>query len=157
MSLRNVIKSLAGMQDLLTGVGPVTQVRNEQSYTINRIDVPFAVTANADMQNLDPAEYTHARVYEPGTTRYTDYLYSASRSDGIASLVAAGSWIKVSPARITATTAQLADIGHAINTADKFVGKDVFNTTTGKPVYAVGAAAGSVWNDAVGVLAHTPV
>lgn len=58
---------------------------------------------------------------------------------------------------VTATTAQLADITHAINTAYKFLGKQVFNTTLNKPVYATGSTAGSVWNDAVGVLAHTPV
>jgi hypothetical protein len=57
----------------------------------------------------------------------------------------------------TATTAQLAAIGDAINTANKVIGRRVYNTTTNKPVYATGTAAGSVWNDAVGVLAHTPV
>lgn len=55
------------------------------------------------------------------------------------------------------TTAHLASIAATINTSNKWTGKMVFNTNTAKPVYATGAAAGSVWNDAVGALAHTPV
>lgn len=58
---------------------------------------------------------------------------------------------------VTATTAQLEDNTNAINTTSKFIGKRVFNTTTGKPVYATGATAVAVWNDATGTTAHTPV
>ena len=59
---------------------------------------------------------------------------------------------------VTATTTELEDIADAINTgADKVAGYMVFNTTDGAPVWAVGAADGSVWNDATGTLAHTPV
>lgn len=57
----------------------------------------------------------------------------------------------------TATTAELAAIGNAVNTTGKVAGRMVFNTTTNKPVWAVGANANSVWNDATGTLAHTPV
>lgn len=61
-------------------------------------------------------------------------------------------------APVTSTTAALAAIGNAINTtADKVAGYEVFNTTTGLPVWAVGAADGDVWNDATGATAHTPV
>lgn len=57
----------------------------------------------------------------------------------------------------TATTAQLAALTSTVNTVAKKTGKPVFNTTTGALVVAVGGAAGSVWNTAAGVLAHTPV
>jgi hypothetical protein len=57
----------------------------------------------------------------------------------------------------TATTAQLAAIGDAINTAGKFTGKQVRNTTTGAIVYAAGSTAGSVWRGFDGTTAHTPV
>ena len=58
---------------------------------------------------------------------------------------------------ITTTTA-LADITDAINThAGKIQGAMVYNSTTDQPVYAAGNTDGSVWNDAVGTLAHTPV
>ena len=60
-------------------------------------------------------------------------------------------------ARVASTTAALVAVANDINTADKYIGKMVFNATTGKPVYATGTTAASVWKDAVGVLAHTPV
>ncbi len=59
--------------------------------------------------------------------------------------------------KLNATTAQLAAIADQINTVNKVAGRMVFNTTTGKPVWSVGATAASVWNDATGTLAHTPV
>jgi hypothetical protein len=55
------------------------------------------------------------------------------------------------------TTAALEAIGNAINTTGKTTGKMVFDTTANKPVWAVGATAGAVWNDATGTLAYTPV
>ena len=61
-------------------------------------------------------------------------------------------------APVTATSAELDDISNAINTsASKTAGYEVFNTTTGRPVWATGATAGSVWNFADGTVAHTPV
>jgi len=54
------------------------------------------------------------------------------------------------------TTAQLAAIGDAINTANKRAGKMVFDTTLGQPVWADGATAGSTWSLSTGVVAHTP-
>lgn len=58
---------------------------------------------------------------------------------------------------VTATTTELEDNSDPINTVLKFTGKAVFNTTTGKPVYATGTTAVAVWNDATGSTAHTPV
>jgi len=60
--------------------------------------------------------------------------------------------------KITATTAQLNDSTHAINTAAaKVAGYEVFNTTTGRYVYAAGNADDSVWAYAGGQTAHTPI
>lgn len=56
----------------------------------------------------------------------------------------------------TATTTNLTDIGHAVNTANKVAGKQVFNTTTKKTVTAVGNTAAAVWVDATGATTHTP-
>lgn len=59
---------------------------------------------------------------------------------------------------ITATTTELEAIANAINTDDsKVAGFNVFNTTTGSPVWAVGSTDGAVWNDGTGTLAHTPI
>ena len=58
----------------------------------------------------------------------------------------------------TSTTAALAAVGNAINTsARKVAGLMVFNTTTNKPVWAVGNTDASVWVDATGATAHTPI
>lgn len=54
------------------------------------------------------------------------------------------------------TTAQLAAIGDAINTENKRVGRMVWNSTLGQPVWADGAAAGDTWSLSTGVVAHTP-
>lgn len=57
----------------------------------------------------------------------------------------------------TATTAQLEDVDDAINTTGKYVGKMVYNTTTGIPVFADSAAAAGVWAEADGTNEHSPV
>lgn len=52
----------------------------------------------------------------------------------------------------------LNSISNAINTdPGKVAGAMVFNTTVNKPVYAVGAADGSVWVDGAGATVNTPV
>ena len=55
-----------------------------------------------------------------------------------------------------ATTSDLDSLSSLVNTEGKYEGKQVFNTTTNKPVYAVGSSASSVWVDATGATAHTP-
>ena len=58
---------------------------------------------------------------------------------------------------IAKSAAQLNDVTNSINSVGKLQGKQVFNTTTLKPVYAVGGAAVSVWYYADGSTANTPV
>lgn len=55
-----------------------------------------------------------------------------------------------------ATTAQLASLAHPVNTYGKFAGRQVFNTTTGKPVWAAGSTPAALWKDSAGATAHTP-
>lgn len=59
----------------------------------------------------------------------------------------------------SATAAQLADITSAINTTAglKAAGLKVWVTDAQKPVWAVGSVAASVWVDATGATAYTPV
>ena len=64
---------------------------------------------------------------------------------------------RVAGAADTATSAELNDIADPINTAGKFAGRRVFNTTTNTPVYATGTATNDVWVDGTGATAHTPV
>jgi hypothetical protein len=58
---------------------------------------------------------------------------------------------------VTATTTQLVNITHAINTTNKYIGKVVLNTTTGIMLYAGTAAAGGHWFTFAGADTHTPV
>ena len=59
---------------------------------------------------------------------------------------------------IEASTVQLIDIADPINTsADKVLGYQVLNTTTGVTVFASGATDGAVWEYYDSTTAHTPV
>lgn len=56
----------------------------------------------------------------------------------------------------TRTTAELISATSSANTPDKYLGQCIFNTTTGRPVWASGAAPTSPWVYADGTTAHTP-
>lgn len=65
--------------------------------------------------------------------------------------------VLLADAYLNSTTAALAAVGNAINTADKYAGKQVFNTTTGVLVQAVDGTAAGVWkNVKTGATAHSP-
>lgn len=56
------------------------------------------------------------------------------------------------------TTAQIVDKTHAVNTSpDKNQGSMIYNSTTGKPLWADGSTNTSTWSDATGTPVHTPV
>lgn len=65
----------------------------------------------------------------------------------------ANDWAQITNGDATA----LEQIGNAVNIVGKAKGLMLWNTTTGAPVYATGSGAASVWNDATGTTAHTPV
>ena len=56
----------------------------------------------------------------------------------------------------TATAAEIAAIGNAVNTTGKAAGTIVFDTTNSKIKVATGANANSTWVDADGTNAVTP-
>jgi len=56
----------------------------------------------------------------------------------------------------TATAAEIAAIGNAVNTSGKAAGTIVFDTTNSKLKIATGANANSTWVDAAGTNAVTP-
>ena len=65
---------------------------------------------------------------------------------------------KTSLVPYTATTTELADVSHVVNTRDsKVAGSHVFNTTTNKPVWAVSNADAGVWVESDGTTEHSPV
>lgn len=58
---------------------------------------------------------------------------------------------------VTSTTTALEDVDAAVNTAGKYAGKVLFNTTTGVLLVADGPDADDTWSTAAGVATHTPV
>jgi hypothetical protein len=71
--------------------------------------------------------------------------------------ISVGRWLKV-PNPPVATTTELEDVTDVINTsALKHAGFMVWNSTTGKPVFADGSNDADTWADATGATAHTPV
>lgn len=68
-----------------------------------------------------------------------------------------GTWIPVGYLGTpTTTTAAIQSQANAINTTDKFVGKQVINSTDGKIYYTAGALATDVWKTLDGVTTITP-
>ena len=71
-------------------------------------------------------------------------------------------WIQPPPEALfledgSATTVQLQDITHSINTTGKYLSKCVLNTTTSAQVFANGAAAADTWSNADESTTYTPV
>jgi len=90
--VRNVKKSLAGMEDIVQGKGEVSQTRGGGAVILHKMDVPFALDTTVEMSALDVAKYTRARVYSD-TVSYTDYIYDADDLTGIESDTGPGTWI----------------------------------------------------------------
>lgn len=78
---RVVRKQLAGAEDLLQGVGTVTQTRGSGSYPIHKLDIPIPTYNIAEMQ-ASSAEFM--RLYGSDTA-YTDYRRNPEGTIGIPS------------------------------------------------------------------------
>ena len=66
-------------------------------------------------------------------------------------------WASAAIAELRYTATELSDAGNAVNTTNKFLGKWVFDTTNGIPVYAAGGDTTSVWKKfSDDSTAHTP-
>ena len=57
---------------------------------------------------------------------------------------------------ITYTTTQISDATEEVNETDKRVGKMIYNSTTGVPLWADGTTSTSTWSDATGAVVITP-
>ena len=94
MTIRNVTKMLASMEDLLVGRGAQQQERGGSTITVHGIDVAFAVDSVAEMQALDVARFKRARVYS-SVNNYMTYVYDATDNTGISSDTGSGTWVTV--------------------------------------------------------------
>ncbi len=70
--------------------------------------------------------------------------------------VASSAWLPSRGATQVATTAELVDEADPVNTVDKFIGKMVWDSTKGQPVWADGAGVNATWSLSTGVVATTP-
>jgi hypothetical protein len=108
---------------------------------------------------VDTADYYLSQLFDITFTK-TNFaqvkFYKLSLYSTAAASVAQEAADTVILTPITSTTALLTNKAAAINTTGKYIGKPVWNTDSAKYVYATGTGATDVWNDAVGVLAHTP-
>lgn len=144
MTTRTVKKNLAGEEDILFGEGSVIQTRNDASYNINKVRTIRPVNTIAELNDLDTEKFTKAALFEDDTVTIYQYVVSS------------GLW-EVRPTTIVDSSVNLESLGATINTIGKHAGKQVFNTTSNKPVYATGEAAADVWVDSTGTTEHTPV
>ena len=155
MTLKVIEKQLAGTEDLAIGKSTVSQIRNDTAYTIHEIDLHVCANNTTIMRALDITKYHACRVYADATN-FTDYMYDATRSDGLSSDTGPGSWINVSFSAISrASAADLANVSSAINLYGKYTGKVVYNTTAAMLVAASGASAASVWKTPLGDIVAT--
>ena len=132
---RVVRKQLAGAEDLLQGVGVVTQTRGTGTYPIHKLDVPIPMTDIAEMQ-ASAAEFV--RLYTSDVA-YIDYRRIADATEGIASSVE-GYWVVVS------TSNGLYGSTLERPTLNLSIGQFFFDSTLAKPIWYTG----STWVDATG-------
>lgn len=158
MPIRNIRKNLAGIQDLLLGVGTANQSRGDATVAMTKIDLPIVVADTVELAALDTADYTRARIYI-NQFAYQDYILDPTATVGvIAPDSGLGYWLfNEVITKQTAADIELADIADTINTSNKYEGKMVWDSTNNRMVRANGALAADVWHVIDGSATVTPV
>jgi hypothetical protein len=75
MTTRSVTKQLAGIEDLLLGVGSVQQTRAATLLTINKIALVWPVATLAELKALDTAMFVFSDLI---AATYKRYYFSSS-------------------------------------------------------------------------------
>jgi len=180
---RVITKQLAGEEDITFGTGTVTQSRGGSDRTITKVDKIHPVGNVSILQGdtIDPLKFGKLMLLchtvsndNGGGLIYWDPTDTTSTDDNGTIFVstfsgASGRWKRLftgpknvkmfggSGDGVTEVTSNLASLSSDINTKGKQTGVMYFNTTTGLPVWAAGSTPSSVWVDATGATAHTPV
>jgi len=166
MTLRTINRSLIVHNDFALGYGPVIQTRGSNTAAEQKVELDFIFRTVDEIRVLDFVRYTRVSLHTLGPViNYYFDITSAAVDDGDTVLaplpvVSLGRWIKtgVTPAVLNEVTASFADVTHAVNTSPlKQAGFMAWNSTTNKPIWAVGSDDNSLWVDATGATAHTPV
>lgn len=110
-----------------------------------RINAPFPLLNGVSVKNMMQVGQYWIYVTANGTVR---------RSVGFPALGTEGVALYDVP---VVSSANLNDITHPINTAEKYQGKQVYCTSTARFVHTNGSAANAVWLNADGTTSHTPV
>ena len=161
---RTLNRNLIVHNDLNIGYGTEVQERGEVQAAEQKIELVFIFRTLDEIRYLNNSKYTRVALHQANAPliEYAFDATTAASDDGdevLAPLpaVTLGRWLKVNGSPPTADTTSLADITHAINTTTaKVAGYRVWNTTSNRPVYAVGTGAAALWVHADGVTAHTP-
>lgn len=160
---RTINRSLIIHKDIARGTSVVQQSRGGITTQEREIELTWIFRSVDEIRALDQTLYTRVKLHTSGPL--VEYLFDASSAaaddgdDVLAPVpaVSLGRWLKVNSCAPNYSTSNLTSIGHAVNISNaKQPGFMVWNVTTGKPVWAVGSAAGDVWVDATGSTAHTP-
>ena len=133
-------------------------VTGGSTYTFDGVSASFPETIDAAKHTIVPADDgTHVvTVTWSGRTVYTKTVVLSGDQGVILDVSPTVQQQLAVGAPETSTTAALNAIGNAINTTNKYTGKQVWNTTTGILCVADGATAASTWSEADGTVEHTP-
>ena len=91
MKKRNITKSPAVLEDFARGIGTVTQNRAGTEYTVHLVDVPAAVSSEAELSALDVTKFQYARVYV-AVNQAVEYNYDPNSTSGLPS-TGLGTWV----------------------------------------------------------------
>lgn len=75
MNTAVIRKNLAGQEDLLLGVGALTQTRNSKPYEINKVTLTAHVNSLAELDDLDTTKFLFAVLYDSGSNMATTYKF----------------------------------------------------------------------------------
>lgn len=85
---------------------------------------------------------------------YQGTIDTAATTADVAKIVKHGAF---NPGVIRDTQTNLTSLTATVNTTGKYPGKQVWDTTNNRPVFAAGQTAASVWKDGANATVHTPV
>lgn len=171
MVSRVITKDLVGQEDILFGESTKSQTRNGTVYSITRIDKIHPVDTLAALAVLSVANadllFTKVEVLGGaakgdggGGLFYYDSTEPQSNHNGTTIIQANGIAVNGCYVKITdetATQTNLAAVGSAINTVNKYEGKQIWDSTNKRPLWSKGSNPGDVWIDGANATVHTPI
>lgn len=161
MTSRTINRSLIVHKDLALGTGTVVQERGSNTATEQKIELDFIFRTTDEIRYLDTTRYTRASLHTEAHYYFDVASVAVDDDDYVLApipVLSVGRWLKIPEVIRSATTANLADVTHAVNTMDaKQAGLVMWNVDLVQPVWAAGDAAADLWVDAQGVTKHSPV